>query len=93
MGKTPGINPLKNFSVAPLTAQKMSDAYSKALAGAVTTPDQNQRILRQGEKTGVKMPGAAPGAISGAVVPAGAGLASALKAVKVVGQVKARKGM
>ena len=79
------IDPLKNFNVTPLAAPKMSDAYAKALNGAVTDPAENQRILRQAERT----------TLPGMKVPANGGgtLGASLKAIKQIGNVKAKKGL
>ncbi len=71
---------MSKFSTKPLSAGKMSDAYAKALGGAVTTPDENQRLMRQAGKV--------PAGIAKGV---NSGLAKVLKGAAVMGKVKGRK--
>lgn len=80
MAKPKSIDPLKNFSVSPLTAGKVPDAYAKALGGAVTTPDSNPRIIRQSSH----LP-------AGIMKGVNTGLAKVLSNAKVMGQVKGKK--
>lgn len=80
MKKPPSIDPLAKFSVAPMTAGKMSDLYAKALGGAVQTPDENQRLIRTATKTTSPVKGL------------GAGLKGALASIKKTGTVKVHKG-
>lgn len=81
MAKPPSINPLANFNVSPLTAGKMSSAYAKALSGAVTTPEENQRLLRgAGKVKGIAIT-ADKGGLSGAI----ASIAKAAKVPKLKG--------